>query len=211
MLASFVVAGLVALSLTVDGVAQAQSSCDAAVTKAAGKKVACKLNLIARAQKTGATVDAVKFDRCATKFASSCAIAQAQGDCSAQTQTCHAIEVTADACVDDLSGETFTCLRAGNHCWFLGVQGADCDATCAAQGLVYDPATATYAGSYGTLENCQTVLEGLGVPFYTAEDSSGFAGVGCAIAYGFFPFGIRDMNPTTSGAFNSVSRACACM
>jgi hypothetical protein len=64
MLASFVVGGLVALSLTVGGVAQAQSSCDAAITKAAGKKVDCKLTVIAKAQRTGAAADPVKLAKC---------------------------------------------------------------------------------------------------------------------------------------------------
>jgi hypothetical protein len=103
MLASFVVGGLVALSLIVGGVAQAQSSCDAGITKAAGKKVACKLNVVARAQKTGATVDTVKLAKCETKFTSSCTKAQGQGDCTVQTPPCDAIEATADACVDSLS------------------------------------------------------------------------------------------------------------
>src|SRR4029453_17459642 len=104
MLASFVVGGLVALSLALSGVAQAQSSCDAGVTKAAGKKVACKTKVIAKAQQRGVAVDTVKLAKCESKFTSSCTKAQSKGDCTAQTQPCDAIEATADACVDDLSG-----------------------------------------------------------------------------------------------------------
>src|SRR4029453_5982131 len=103
MLASFVAGGLVALSLALSGVAQAQSSCDAGVTKAAGKKVACKTKVVAKAQKTGAAVDSVKLAKCETKFTSSCTKAQGQGDCTAQTQPCDTIEAAADACVDSLS------------------------------------------------------------------------------------------------------------
>ena len=194
-------------------VAGAQSSCDAGITKAGGAKVACKSRVIAQAQKAGVAADPAKLAKCETKFDASCAKAQSTGDCNAQTQACAAIEVTADACVDDLSRGTFTCVLVGQHCWFPGVEGTHCDATCAAQGLVYDPATATYAGSAGTDEKCHAVLNALyAFPFSTAENFID-AGIGCALGNGFFgPFGVRDINPTTSGAFRSgYSRACACM
>jgi len=103
----------------------------------------------------------------------------------------------------------------GNFCWFLGALAADCDATCAAQGLVYDPATATYAGSAGTSANCEAVLTALGRPGMVF-DALGIGGVGCAYlpACGFDcgPVNIRAIDePTTSGASSVVERACACM
>jgi hypothetical protein len=104
MTASFVVRGFVALSLTAGGIAQAQSTCDAGITEAAAKKVACKLNVIARAQKRGNTVDTAELARCETKFAWSCAKARGKGVCTLQTEECDAIEAEADACVDSLSG-----------------------------------------------------------------------------------------------------------
>jgi hypothetical protein len=69
--------------------------------------------------------------------------------------------VTADACVDDLSGGFNVCapgVAVGGFCWFVGGTGADCNSTCAAQGRVYDEATRTYAGSDGTNANCEAVL-----------------------------------------------------
>jgi len=192
----------------------AQSSCDAGITKAAGKKVDCKLKVIAKAQQTGVAADTIKLARCETKFTSSCAKAQGRGDCTAQTATCDAIEVTADACVDDLDGGTSCTLGqpVGNSCWFLGALGADCDATCAAQGLMYDDATATYAGSSGTSARCQAVVHSLlglgGSPY----EITGGSGVGCVVGNIFGLFAFRDPSPTTSGASHELfRRACACM
>jgi microcompartment protein CcmL/EutN len=107
-LASFVAGGLVALSLALGAVAQAQSSCDAGITKAVGTKVACKTKIIAKAQKEGVAADPAKLAKCETKFASSCAKAQSKGDCSTQTQACDAMQATADACVDSLTEESTT-------------------------------------------------------------------------------------------------------
>jgi hypothetical protein len=189
-----------------------QSICDAGVTKAVGTKVACETQVIAQAQKKGVPADPAKLAKCETKFGPSCTKAQGMGGCTAQTQPCDAVEIGADACVDDLSGETCTGVRVGHHCWFLGAQGADCDATCAAQGLVYDPATASYAGSGGTFDQCRAVLTALGVTGVDLDGAS-FGGIGCAALYnGFGVFLVRDSAPTVSGAFESGSlRACACM
>jgi hypothetical protein len=95
---------IVALSLAASGVATADSKCDAGVTKAAGKKVACKANVIAKSQKTGDPVDNAKLSKCESKFLDKCAKEQARGDCIEQTQPCSAIEAEADACVADISG-----------------------------------------------------------------------------------------------------------
>ena len=104
MMGSLVVGGLLAMSLALGGSAQAQSSCDAGVTKALAKKVSCKLKLFAAAQKRAAAVDSAKLARCEAKFAASCAKAQSRGDCQAQASSCAALEARADAAVDDLRG-----------------------------------------------------------------------------------------------------------
>ena len=110
----------------------------------------------------------------------------------------------------------------GNFCWFLGASGADCDATCAAQGLVYDAATATYAGSAGTNANCEAVLTALG-PMGTVFDISfsvvfGGAPIGLGCSGGYLctlecdQLLLRDTDPTTSEAASpGFLRACACM
>src|SRR5262245_39632717 len=144
---------------------QAQSSCDAGITKAVGKKVACKTSVIAKAQRTGTAVATAKLVRCETKFASSCAKAQRKGDRAAQTQSCDAVEAAADTCVHDLSRPfLLPCasgVSVGGACWFLGSYGASCDETCGGHGN-YDDATESYAGSSGTDLQCQMVLNALG-------------------------------------------------
>lgn len=106
----------------------------------------------------------------------------------------------------------------GGFCWFLGVEGADCNATCAAHGRGYDGATDSYAGSSGNDANCQAVLGALG----TLEAFTGTAnlnGIGCVRSrFGICFDGcasrlLRDVtNPTTAGAaLPATERACACL
>lgn len=104
MLRSLVVGGLAMLSLAMGGTAQAQSTCDAGITKAIARKVSCKLRVYAVAQRTGSAADAAKLTKCEEKFAASCARAQSKNDCQAQASSCAAIEARADAAVDDLRG-----------------------------------------------------------------------------------------------------------
>src|SRR5262249_605365 len=105
----------------------------------------------------------------------------------------------------------------GGFCWYLGAAGADCDATCAAQGRVYDAATATYAGSSGTNANCEAVLTALGHPGSVPDLSLTASGIGCSwitiCIEGCASLGIREIGETTtSGASVPFSeRACACM
>jgi len=91
------------LSLMVGGTALAQSKCDSGVTKAAGKKVACKASVISKAQKKGTSPDPAKLTKCEDKFTKACNKAKSAGDCSAQLQSCTAIETEADTCVATLS------------------------------------------------------------------------------------------------------------
>ena len=102
----FVVAGAVlALSLGMGGVADAAASkCDSGVTKAEGKKIACKLGVVAKGQQKGTPTDTAKLQKCTDKFTKSCTKAKSANDCSAQTQSCAAAETEADTCVTTLSG-----------------------------------------------------------------------------------------------------------
>jgi len=99
-----VAVGFLALSLAGEGVVLAQSKCDQGISKAAGKKVQCKMNVIAKAQHKNLAPDSVKLGKCEEKFDKACLKAQGKGDCSAQTQTCAAIESEADNCVAILDG-----------------------------------------------------------------------------------------------------------
>ena len=91
------------LSLMVGGTALAQSKCDSGVTKAAGKKVACKASAIAKAQKKGMATDPAKLSKCEDKFTKACNKAKSAADCVAQTQSCTAVEDEVDSCVTTIS------------------------------------------------------------------------------------------------------------
>jgi hypothetical protein len=85
------------------GMAFAQSACDSGITKAAGKKVACKDGVISKAQKSGGAPDPAKLTKCEDKFTKACTKAQAKADCAVQTGSCASIEADADACALGLS------------------------------------------------------------------------------------------------------------
>jgi hypothetical protein len=99
-----VIGAAVAFAVANGGVALAQSKCDAGITKAAGKKVACKAGVVAKGQQKGIAPNAAKLTQCETKFNKACTKAQTKGDCSAQTQSCAGTEADVDACIVSISG-----------------------------------------------------------------------------------------------------------
>jgi len=121
-------------------------------------------------------------------------------------------------CVFDTS-ECKSSVTVGGYEWFLGAIGASCDSACTAEGLVYDPATETFAGSGGSDANCSAVLGALGHPGPTFGFNAE-AGVGCMygveISGGGGVIGVRDTSPTTSSAVapttfgTQIQRVCAC-
>jgi hypothetical protein len=120
-------------------------------------------------------------------------------------------ETDSDACAG---------VEAGGYCWFLGNAGESCAAICSNQGLSYDVATRDYAGSGGTNEQCQSVLDalnnggtdtGAGMP---GNPSSCGMGYGCcydAVDTNWGPR-IRCGTPETDESANYVNtrRVCAC-
>lgn len=108
--------------------------------------------------------------------------------------------------------------RVGGSCWFLGNDGESCDTVCAGQGLAYDSATETYAGSGGTDENCQAVWAAIGGPgSFSPTPISCSNGLGCAGSYFELPplpgidIAYRCAPTTTASASGTgVKRACAC-
>jgi len=119
-------------------------------------------------------------------------------------------------CVFDTS-ECVSSVSVGGYEWFLGAIGASCDTTCTAEGLVYDPATAAFAGSGGSDANCSAVLGALGRPGPVFGGNFGTA-IGCVYGVTAGPslIGARDTSPTTSSAVaptmigTQIQRACAC-
>ncbi len=77
----------------------AASKCDAAISKAAGKKVACKCGVIAKAQAKGVSPDPNKLAACGTKFSAACSKAKSAGGCVAHTHSCTSKENDADESV----------------------------------------------------------------------------------------------------------------
>jgi len=185
--------------------------CQAAKVKAAGKKVFDKAKCHQKALLNSLPVDPLCIQKVEEKFTRAIAKADTLGACNG---TASGIEATVDSCIADLvddvaSTPPCTGTQVGGFCWYQGALGADCNATCAAAGRVYDPATASYAGSGGIGANCAAVFAAFGWGFDSSI--SGGGGVGCASLLGFPPYNFRDTDPTTaSAATPNVFRFCAC-
>jgi len=85
----------------------AVSKCDGGITKAEGKKAACKAGVIAKAQSTGTAPDPLKLQKCTDKFTKACQKAQTKGDCIVQSSNpadcTGADEAEVDSCVTQFS------------------------------------------------------------------------------------------------------------
>ncbi len=99
----------------------------------------------------------------------------------------------------------------GDACWFTGELGQSCDQVCASEGLVYDDATRTVAGSDGTDANCLAILDHFMFP------STWLGGVACEVGIGCSSMPIEFLSarctspPTTADAHGpGVVRICAC-
>ena len=96
----------------------------------------------------------------------------------------------------------------GGSCWIYGAGGLSCTTVCSGAGLSYDTATLTYAGTDGTLANCDAVLDALGVPGAGATYIISIYGLGC----GYYSGARRVAQQATDAASSlaGYSRACAC-
>jgi hypothetical protein len=109
------------------------------------------------------------------------------------------------------SGSSSGCggTTVGGACWYYGNDNQSCTSVCATHGG-YDAATLTYAGSSGTLAQCDAVLVALGAGTgSTVDDCQSATSVGCMTR-----FGVRKRcasTSTTEGAAQiDYRRACAC-
>jgi hypothetical protein len=82
----------------------AESKCDSAKAKEAGKKYFCILKVHSKAAKKNEAPDAGKLAKCVTKFGDKCAKAESKGDCSSPGN-CAALEALVDGCVSDTQDE----------------------------------------------------------------------------------------------------------
>ena len=97
----------------------------------------------------------------------------------------------------------------GGSCWVLGALGASCDAACTNNGgLTCASATINYAGSGGSLVQCDEVLDALLGPGTTVD---AFAGgpYGCLLQ-GTTPARYYINTTTCAAAAAGIQRACAC-
>jgi len=111
---------LVVMVAAVGGNAFAQgfgNTCNAAVTKALGKKMACRLATYAQGQKKGVAPDSTKLATCDSKFSAACSKANSKGGCDAGHADCAGKESQADA--------DSAALAASPSGAFLDVSGGD--------------------------------------------------------------------------------------
>ena len=97
------IGAVLAFAVATGGMAFAQSKCDSGITKAQGKKCACKASVHAKAQAKGLAPDAAKLAKCEAKFDKACQKAIARADCVVQLGNCAALEAEVDACVAGLT------------------------------------------------------------------------------------------------------------
>jgi hypothetical protein len=104
-------------------------------------------------------------------------------------------------------------VEVGGYCWHVGAAGQSCDAVCSGYGSCDLAGTRDYAGSGGTLANCQSVATALGLSGSAANSESGNQGYGCtAISFLGTPLIIRVPSPATTctASDGSMQRICAC-
>ncbi len=191
--------------------------CNAAKVKETAKYSACLLKAESKAIKKGEVPD---FSKCDSKYREKWqkVESKAEGACPTNGDEA-AIQAQVQQCVDDLVaalGPLPPCPggapEVGGACWYLGAGGQDCDGACGALGLGYDSATAAYAGTGGSLSNCDEVMDALGDASAAAVDfDCGPQGAGCAVDSGA-EFRLRCTSAVTdsSSSIANISRACAC-
>ena len=112
-----------------------------------------------------------------------------------------------------------SCLNTGKQvvgdlpgCWFLGGVGQSCTEVCTSKALVYDEKTRTVAGSDGTMDNCMTLQNILGVLVGGCQPLLCTDGLGCSYDTDAKTPLYCTSPPTTADAANGViERVCACM
>jgi hypothetical protein len=100
----------------------------------------------------------------------------------------------------------------GGFCWYLGAAGQSCTTVCASHSG-FNAGTLTFAGSSGTLANCQAVIISVSGPYSGASTGDNVCGgvkIGCNLAPGNNAvrcnFGPTDASSTIVNA----QRTCAC-
>ena len=191
--------------------------CEADKIKTAGKYTVCLAGTYSKAVRKGQP-ETEKLAQCDAKYAKKWdqieakAAAHAPPPCPTTGDEA-AIQAKVQQFVNDLllslEGPGCGGEEVGGACWFLGVGGASCDATCGSAGLSYDAATETYAGSGGSLSQCFEVMDALQGAAHGADVDPCGNGLGCH-ELGFVVD--RCVTPATdsTSSQSDVARACAC-
>jgi hypothetical protein len=121
--------------------------------------------------------------------------------------------VTAASCAATCAGTL-----VGGYCWYYSQSdGQDCDAVCSPHGGCNLTGTRNYAGSGGTIGQCDAVLTAVGAPSpgsiqNFSNPNYGGGVIGCSFDSAFTNTRTYEIsNPTTCNApFHLIRRACAC-
>lgn len=102
--------------------------------------------------------------------------------------------------------------EVGGYCWYAGIAGEFCTQVCASRGGVNMAGTRDYAGSGGTLENCQAVVAALwGITFTdTQNEPLGTNDYGCSSYFGWLGARVHYAPTTANSSYHTAARACAC-
>ena len=218
------------ISIAAHAAGDPATTCEALKNRAAGKYLTC----LQKAYAFGATSpNTAKYQyllgRCATKLADFWSRAETKAanagmacaDAYPATDRIQEFLVCASGCIHaGINNQSCFCAfgncpsggkRVHYTCWYYGSSGQNCDSVCASHGLSYNPQTWVHAGSYGTFDQCDSVLDELGAPATTYGDSFCTDAIGCA--YQNSGAGrIRCTEPETTSAASEISsqRACAC-
>lgn len=227
------VSGFLLVAVPASYAADLGVACRANKLKEAGKYANCRMKAESKAVKKGEAPD---YTKCDEKFAQKWTTAETKGAgmCLSEGDGLF-VGLAIQECLGEISAGLAGGTPLGGSFWFLGEIDQSCDEVCAAKGLTYDSATASFAGANsdgGTLGNCDALINSLPLPPVgpcdtnyntTALDFNLGVGVGCFWSpsdvntcdgeppiYNWFPF--RDhLEPTTSAAKNfGAARICAC-
>lgn len=99
----------------------------------------------------------------------------------------------------------------GGFCWFIAQNAVSCDDVCAQKNRTYDAATASYAGSGGTDENCQGLMTDFGFGPVSFSGDCPLPGLGCGY-FASLEAPVRCVTPATTSdaSIANFYRVCAC-
>ena len=99
--------------------------------------------------------------------------------------------------------------KLGTHCWYIGLDGESCTTVCSTHGG-YNSGTLTYAGSAGTLVNCQALVDIFDAGSSAVDDAACTDAFGCCITGSSTDTRCTGAATTAGAAAAGTLRVCAC-